>query len=188
MRQNRVANAVKIARNRWVRRATDQKRLASDAFACREGENLAALVIQPIRISRRHLPPPLHRRQFCGRRLRRRRGCAPAQPLRDHAGHRRRHHTSHESSFANYAACKRLSQPWPARSRQESGEPHGPGNTTSPVRNSRWRSSTASAAVESGTTCCLALFILSGGGVHNLRSKSTSAQRVSSASAQRLGP
>jgi hypothetical protein len=39
------------------------------------------------------------------------------------------------------------------------------------------RPSEALEAVESGTTCCLALFILSCGSVHNLRSKSTSAQR-----------
>jgi hypothetical protein len=35
---------------------------SSDGLACREGENLAALVVQPIGVSRHHLAPPLHRR------------------------------------------------------------------------------------------------------------------------------
>src|SRR5580692_2046650 len=35
---------------------------SSDGLASREGEDLAALVVQPISVSRHHLPPPLHRR------------------------------------------------------------------------------------------------------------------------------
>src|SRR5580704_7937667 len=35
---------------------------SSDGLARREGEDLAALVVQPIGVSRHHLAPPLHRR------------------------------------------------------------------------------------------------------------------------------
>jgi hypothetical protein len=42
--------------------------------------------------------------------------------------------------------------------------------------------STASAAVDNGTTCSRALFILAAGSVHSLRSKSTSCHRAPSAS------